>query len=944
MSEYGIKIKNIKAATLYGYNLGIRNKYDYSNAMFSNSLFSNFIIKHGLNVYKKESTRDIICLQFDFGSRSYDEEIEHVKKLFENAESTDSRNKIKYLMERVEKCKDLYNKKSKDEIRELFYEEDVKIKYENLDKKTGEVTVDIITYRMLYRNASKAKMGQVMFINSKLYDVAYDWLTMGLGKRMPENNAKIVELSAYAPLVTSTIEKTIRIPIQDVLILKDQDSFFNTIADTVRAEEYYNEETKSNEKRCIVVRDKVDVKNTLWDGMAIAESDFLPTDINGMALLRNHFFKTCAIRGKISLFFREWCEKNGKDYETYRITDMFGVKHRIKNIKLITTDNAIKWKKFSDLMGDGSMYEAYKYWCERIKQDDCIFGIVKTDHPSKLGNVQQMSYQMINTLPCTPNDVAEIAATSIKYVEKLKKNNKEFEKFLRNNANEVNHYEMLADLYKTNLNIAKTSWFKSEKKKIINQYVAKLRKGKITVNADNLTVFGNPYALLLHSVGEDYRKDPSFKSEFGTIQCYTKRFKPNEYLAAFRNPHNSPNNICYLHNVYSVEMDRYFEFSNNIMAINCIQTDIQDRANGMDFDSDFMFVTNHPTIVNASKKCYKEYPTVVNQLRESGVTYQNSKKEYAKMDSKFAKSQRYIGESSNLAQLAMTYYWSDRIQNKEVTFRTKELYDNFVILAVLAQVVIDGCKREYEIDATTEIDRIKALPSMSIRKQVVIDGKLKTVRNDFPRFMMYTKEVGLTKNGKEIPYEEVKTKKDKIKSRINEDLICPMNYLQGLLDKIQGVRLKSTYEIDDCFLKIKEEANRRQISKIYELVKNYSAIISDIVKSENSDDSMTKIIDETNNVINKIQKMKISASTINRLIETALSITSSSRDNHQRKELSKYTRKILNVLYRSNKEKFLMNFKKYPTLTTYSSVSKKIPKNIRNYTVKNKKMRFFTIK
>ena len=44
-----------------------------------------------------------------------------------------------------------------------------------------------------------------MFINSKLYKKAYNWLTMGLGDKMPMDNAKIVEMSAYAPLTTSTI-------------------------------------------------------------------------------------------------------------------------------------------------------------------------------------------------------------------------------------------------------------------------------------------------------------------------------------------------------------------------------------------------------------------------------------------------------------------------------------------------------------------------------------------------------------------------------------------------------------------------------------------------------------------------------------------------------------------------------------------------------------------
>ena len=42
------------------------------------------------------------------------------------------------------------------------------------------------------------------------------------------------------------------------------------------------------------------------------------------------------------------------------------------------------------------------------------------------------------------------------------------------------------------------------------------------------------------------------------------------------------NNICYLHNIYDDRFEKYFDFTTNIMAVNCIETDIQDRANGMD--------------------------------------------------------------------------------------------------------------------------------------------------------------------------------------------------------------------------------------------------------------------------------------------------------------------------------------------------------------------------
>ena len=81
MSEFGIKIKNIEASTLYEYNNGVRDHYEYKDAMFTNSLFSDYLKDNGLKVWKEESTRDIICLEFNFGSRSYEEEINHLKKV-----------------------------------------------------------------------------------------------------------------------------------------------------------------------------------------------------------------------------------------------------------------------------------------------------------------------------------------------------------------------------------------------------------------------------------------------------------------------------------------------------------------------------------------------------------------------------------------------------------------------------------------------------------------------------------------------------------------------------------------------------------------------------------------------------------------------------------------------------------------------------------------------
>ena len=52
ISEYGIKIKNISAGMLYDVNLGIRDYFTYTDAMLNNSLFSFYLQRNGLNVYK----------------------------------------------------------------------------------------------------------------------------------------------------------------------------------------------------------------------------------------------------------------------------------------------------------------------------------------------------------------------------------------------------------------------------------------------------------------------------------------------------------------------------------------------------------------------------------------------------------------------------------------------------------------------------------------------------------------------------------------------------------------------------------------------------------------------------------------------------------------------------------------------------------------------------
>lgn len=282
------------------------------------------------------------------------------------------------------------------------------------------------------------------------------------------------------------------------------------------------------------------------------------------------------------------------------------------------------------------------------------------------------------------------------------------------------------------------------------------------------------------------------------------------------------------------------------------------------------------------------------------------------MDNVFSKSRIGIGYSSNLAQLAMTYYWTELQSENPDPQRLEELSDNFVILSVLAQIVIDSCKRLYEIDGIKEIDRISKLPCMTMKKEFVDkNGNKKMRKCDFPEFMRYTREISVTKNGKELPQEDIEEEKDKLRGRINHELICPMNWLQEWLDKIQGASKTTTTPTEKFFIKMKGTANNRQMTKIVDLVGKYDSFTRSISQlNKGTPEYYTQLKDKSDEILQELSSIKIgNIVTINRLVELSLGFSKEIGNSFKREySPEKYTRKILNLLYKMNKEKFLLNF------------------------------------
>ena len=154
-----------------------------------------------------------------------------------------------------------------------------------------------------------------------------------------------------------------------------------------------------------------------------------------------------------------------------------------------------------------------------------------------------------------------------------------------------------------------------------------------------------------------------------------------------------------------------------------------------DQDSDSIYTTNQPQIVEYAGYCYKNYPTIVNNIPKESKRYELTMDSYSGIDANLAEAQIAIGESSNLAQLCLSYTYN---------FDDQKYRDYVCILSVIAQIAIDSAKRRFAIDITGEIERIKK--DINVKK------------NGYPLFW------SIIRNG--------------FNSRtINPSLICPMNYL-----------------------------------------------------------------------------------------------------------------------------------------------------------------------
>lgn len=630
-------------------------------------------------------------------------------------------------------------------------------------------------------------------------------------------------------------------------------------------------------KQCTVVRvDDYEIPNILWDGQGLCDSSIMPEGTEGFIYCRSHFFKSCLFAGNIQEFFKDYCAEHGIDYETATTekTDMFKRKLKLCDIKAVISDKSIKWLKFVDLMG-GKESKAFRYWRNFMKEHGNWFEIVKTVHHSKLGEYQKSAYQMNNSVPSTDRSILQsVANCSIEYYNLLKNNDIEYLKYLEMTKNRFNINEVLLAMVGWNSDFTKTELFRGKKSKDLNKLKNEMLAGRLWQKADNLTIMDNPISMLLTAVGDKAPlNEDCFSVMADGVQCYTSKFKDGERLAAFRNPHNSPNNIIHLYNVYPEKLLKYFpNIGENVIVFNAIGTDTQARLNSQDCDSDFVYVTNQPELAELARTAYVEYPTIINAVEEKGVSeYHFCPEDFAKMDNAISAAQISIGVSTDLAQMALSYYYAGKM-------KSRELEDIFIILSVIGQISIDLAKKNFDINVVNEINRIKRLSCME-------SGLV-------ARFMADAKKI--------------KNPKKKYSEGTVQRMNCPMDIMAEIIGKKTNKypenrkeRLPVRKFFDENILKMK--ADNRKAERLAQVIQKYNdsmqKIRTDYGLDEEDEAYFVLKNSVLNNTLHKIGNKNIDQAIVLKLIIEAIE-----------GEYTDVQNTMLNFLYQMAPELFLKCF------------------------------------
>ena len=522
---------------------------------------------------------------------------------------------------------------------------------------------DGIKYVRYKRSSGSSRVGRCLFVNEVVADRMSRWDKCGLSIEK-DADIDLAAFEAYIALPMSSIIDTIEIQPENILVIDDHESVFE---DEVVAVEDEGGELVSKKKR-------VTVKNNIWDGESLLDSSMFGIyQDKGMLLLRNRFFKTCAFNTNI----QEWFKDN--NITSIDQLNGFTWEKDISEIKLITTPSSVKYLKFGSLTD----------WLANI---DSTFGIVKHEKETHYfdGRMVQCHYQLLNTLSLSYEDTERLLQPSMDYIAQVRKDPDILRYHIAypfrvvEEEGELNPLKSKNDIVFRLLGInnafAHTKLYNDFKKDIVKGFMRNIKQGHILLNGNYSTLIGNGLEMLKASIGQF---DGS--SELGAGNIHSSKFEYGKTILGSRSPHITMGNILLVKNVENEQLDKYFNTTNEILHINAIGENIQQRLNGCDYDSDSILLTDNKLLIETAKKYYNYFlvPTCLVEAKKTPRKYNDAHK--ADLDVKTSVNK--IGEIVNLSQQLNSLYWEKINKGAELAV-CEELYFDICKLSVLSGMEI----------------------------------------------------------------------------------------------------------------------------------------------------------------------------------------------------------------------------------------------------------------
>ena len=538
---------------------------------------------------------------------------------------------------------------------------------------TNGFYVDGIHYVRYKRSAGSSREGKCLFIDERLQRAMSKWSECGL---KPQKD--LASWESYKALSLSSIKGTVEIPLDGILFVPDYKSVFQEEVVSVEIEDgKLSAKTK-----------KTQITNDIWDGESLLDESIFEKYYadRHMLLLRGKFFKSCAFRTKL----QKWFKDKNITLDDLKRRGFVTLAEDINQIVMVTTPNSLKYLKFAG----GLTEKNIRQWAAHT---DGTFGVVKYDKGTRFfhGKMVQSSYQLLNTLSLSKQEVKQLLQPSIDYISLLRRDidfmRYHFtDAFAREKDGSEEHMDGLAEradviftLMHKCPHFDETELYANFRNDVVRSLKERLKRGHILLNGTNATLFGNGAELLKYLAGEDITSE----LKPGQIRC--ERFEDGAKLLCARSPHITMGNLYCAENVLGGGIWDYFDLGENIVCVNAIGENIQQRLNGCDYDSDTMLLTDDALLVNAAERYNGFFNVPVCNIKAAGKTEQT----LSALD--HDTSVNKIGVIVNLSQKLNSILWNE-LYNGADKREIFSVYEDICKLAVLSGLEIDKAKRSFE--------------------------------------------------------------------------------------------------------------------------------------------------------------------------------------------------------------------------------------------------------